>query len=256
MNNVGAAASSDRFAISFHGLAHTHLDALGHHFLDGKLYNGFPQKEWVTMDGGARKGAIHNVKEGIFTRGVLIDIARLKGVPYLEPGTPIFVDDLEAWEKQVGVKVSAGDAIFIRTGRWARRAALGPWDIGKLDAGLDVSVIPWLRQRDVAIIGSESAIDVLPIPARNTITNPDDYRPVHNFVLVALGMHVLDNCALDAVAEAAAARYLSGGSLSDLIDLGTPYTEEEALRWCRDALRALDYAHEHGIVHRDVKPTT
>jgi kynurenine formamidase len=206
MNNVGAAASSDRFSVSFHGLSHTHLDALGHHFLDGKLYNGFSRDEWVTMEGGARKGSIHNVKGGIFTRGILLDIPRLKGVPYLEPGTAIYVEDLEAWEKQAGVKVSAGDAIFIRTGRWVRRATAGPWEIGKLDAGVDASVIPWLRQRDVALIGSESALDVIPIPTANTITNPDDYRPVHNFVLVALGMNVFDNCTLDDLAKAAAAR--------------------------------------------------
>jgi kynurenine formamidase len=206
MNNVGAAASSDRFSISFHGLFHTHLDALGHHFLDGKLYNGFSRDEWVTMEGGARKGSIHNVKAGIFTRGILFDIPRLRGVPYLEPGTPIYVEDLEAWEKSAGVKVSAGDAIFIRTGRWARRLKLGPWEISKLDAGLDASVIPWLRQRDIALIGSESALDVVPIPPTNQITNPDDYRPVHNFVLVALGMNVFDNCTLDELAEAAAAR--------------------------------------------------
>jgi hypothetical protein len=53
---------------------------------------------------GHAKNSIHNVKNGIFTRGVLIDIPRLKGVPYLEPGTPIYVEDLEAWEKKVGVK--------------------------------------------------------------------------------------------------------------------------------------------------------
>jgi kynurenine formamidase len=206
MNSVGAAASSDRFSISFHGLSHTHLDALGHHFLDGKLYNGFSRDEWVTLAGGARKGSIHNVKGGVFTRGVLFDIPRLKGVPYLEPGTPIYVEDLEAWEKQAGVKVSAGDAIFIRTGRWARRAKLGPWDIGKIDAGLDASVIPWLRQRDVAVMGTESAVDVMPIPSTYQITNPDDYRPVHNFVLVALGMNLFDNCTLDDLADAAAAR--------------------------------------------------
>ena len=59
----------------------------------------------------------------IMTRGVLIDIPRLKGVPYLEPGTVITLQDIEAWEKRTGVKVTAGDAVFIRTGRWARRAA-------------------------------------------------------------------------------------------------------------------------------------
>jgi kynurenine formamidase len=206
MLSVRGPASSDRIAISFHGYAHTHLDALGHHFFDGKLYNGFSRDQHVTMNGGAEKGSIYNVKDGVFTRGILMDIPRLKGVPYLEPGTPIYVEDLEAWEKQARVKVSSGDALFIRTGRWVRRAKLGPWDVSKMAAGLDASVLPWLRQRDVALIGSESALSVTPFPSTSQIPGPDDYLPVHNFVLVALGMNVFDNCDLDALSEAAAAR--------------------------------------------------
>lgn len=206
MRPVGPSSSGDRISVSFHGYAHTHLDALGHHFLDGKLYNGFSRDEFVTQADGAKKGAIINVKAGIFTRGILMDIPRLKGVPYLEPGTPIYAEDLEAWERQAGVKVSAGDALFIRTGRWTKRAKDGPWNASDQAAGLDASVLPWLRKRDVAIIGSESALSVKPVPASSQITNPDDYLPVHNFVLVALGMNVMDNCDLDALAEAAAAR--------------------------------------------------
>ena len=100
---------------------------------------------------GHAKNSIHNVKNGIFTRGILIDIPRLKGVPYLEPGTPIYVEDLEAWEKQAGVKVSAGDALFVRTGVWARRErrrAHGCADERRAGGrpGFDPSVIPWLKR--------------------------------------------------------------------------------------------------------------
>ena len=198
-------SASDRIAVQFHGLAHTHLDSLAHHFVDDKMYNGYPRKDYVTMQGGATKDSIINVKEGVFTRGILMDIPRLKGLPYLEPGTPIYVEDLEAWEKQAGVKVSAGDAVFIRTGRWARRAKLGPWDTSQ-QAGLDASVIPWLKKRDVALLGSEASLSVRPVPSTTQVTNPDDSQPVHNFVLYALGMPLFDNCALDALSEAAAAR--------------------------------------------------
>src|SRR6266704_2094003 len=94
--------------------------------------------------------AVDNPKSGIFTRGVLLDIPRLKGVPYLEPGTPIYIEDLEAWERQAGVKVGAGDALFVRTGVWARRKEVGPWLRGRAEggrsAGLDPSVHP-LAQR-------------------------------------------------------------------------------------------------------------
>src|SRR5262245_6725371 len=206
MVSVRDAASTDRIAVSFHGYAHTHLDGLAHHFLNGKMYNGFLRTEHVTMEGGATKGSIHNIKEGIFTRGILVDLPRLKGVPYLEPGTPIYVEDLEAWEKKTGIRISAGDAVFIRTGRWGRRAQVGPWNVGQSAAGLDASVIPWLRQRDIAVLGSEAALSVVPFPPTSQITNPDDYLPVHNFVLVALGMPLFDDCQLDDLAAAAAAR--------------------------------------------------
>ena len=90
---------SDRIAVSYHGITHTHLDSLAHINANGVFYNGYtPDQEAVVKQGHARN-SIHNVKNGIFTRGVLIDIPRLKGVPYLEPGTPIYVEDLEAWNK-------------------------------------------------------------------------------------------------------------------------------------------------------------
>ena len=202
VNNVRAL---DKIAVAFHGLSVSHMDALAHHYIHGKMYNGFPQSEYVTMEKGALKGSILNAKDGVFTRGILMDIPRLKGVEYLEPGTPIYVEDLEAWEKKAGVRVSAGDALFIRTGRWARRAKLGPSDIG-VRAGLDASVIPWLRQRDVAVLASEVSLSVLPFPPTTQITDADDYLPVHNFVIAALGAIVLDNLDLDALGEASAAR--------------------------------------------------
>jgi hypothetical protein len=112
---------SDRIAVSYHGITHTHLDSLAHINANGVFYNGYTPDSEAVLKQGHMRNSIHNVKNGIFTRGILIDIPRLKGVPYLEPGTPIYVEDLEAWEKKTGVKVSAGDALFVRTGVWARR---------------------------------------------------------------------------------------------------------------------------------------
>jgi kynurenine formamidase len=198
-------ASADRIAVAFHGYEYTHLDGLGHHFLNGRMYNDQPALESVTKD-GVQKSAITVLKDGIFTRGILMDIPRLKGVDWLEPGTPIYAEDLEAWEKRSGVKVSSGDIVFIRTGRWDRVAKVGNWNAGQQAAGLDASVLPWLKQRDVAMLGSESALSVVPIPASSPLTNPDDYLPVHNFVLVAFGMNLFDNCDLGPVAQAAATR--------------------------------------------------
>ena len=90
------------------------------------MYNGYrPDEAAVLEAGGHARNSIHNLKNGIFTRGILMDIPRLKGVPYLEPETPIYVEDLEAWEAHTGVRAGPGDAVFIRTGRWAAREVLG-----------------------------------------------------------------------------------------------------------------------------------
>lgn len=200
MIQAGPTGATDRLAVSYHGVAHTHIDGFAHRFFDGKMWNGLSYEE-VTQEGGAGKNSIYSLHNGIFTRGILIDVARLHNVPYLEPGTRIFIEDLEAWEKQAGVRVSAGDAIFIRTGRWARRAKLGPWNPGQ-SAGLDTSVIPWLRQRDVALLGSEAAQDAFPLPPGTEVGR----LPLHDFALVFLGIHLFDNTNLEALAEAAAAR--------------------------------------------------
>src|SRR5579863_6810580 len=136
-NFNGTGFGGDTYTVSYHGFAHTHMDALWHANYQGKMYNGF-SIDTITADGGS-KDSILVAKNGVFTRGVLMDIAKLKGVPYLEPGNPIYPEDLDAWEKEAKVKVSSGDVIFIRTGRWARRAALGPWNVGREAAGVHAS---------------------------------------------------------------------------------------------------------------------
>ena len=197
MLSIGA----DQIAVRYHGIAHTHLDSLAHASEDGIFFNGYKPDQDTVMKQGHQKNSIRNVRDGIFTRGILIDIPRLKGVPYLDPGTPIYVEDLEAWERKTGVKVSAGDALFVRTGVWARRKAVGPWLRGRADgaksAGLHASVIPWLRKRDIAILGSDHPQYVSPSSPRGA---------VHDFALLYLGVHLFDNCDLEALAEAAAAR--------------------------------------------------
>ena len=191
----------DQIAIRYHGITHSHLDSLAHINDNGVFYNGYKPDADTVMKERHAKNSIHNLKNGIFTRGILIDIPRLKGVPYLEPGTPIYVEDLEAWERQTGVRVQAGDALFVRTGVWARRKALGPWLRGRAEggrsAGLDPSVIPWLKQRDVALLGSDHPQYVSPSNLSGA---------VHDFALLYLGIHLFDNLDLEALGDAAAAR--------------------------------------------------
>ena len=189
-------AVSDNYSVSYHGYSHSHIDSLCHIMYQGLMYNGVSQ-DTITED-GCSNASIANLQGGIVTRGVLFDIPRLTGVPYLDPGTPIYMEDLEAWEEMAGITVRPGDAIFIRTGRWARRAENGPWEISQLAAGLHASTMPWVKARDVSFLGSDAAADVVP-------SQVDGVRlPVHMLTIVAMGVDLFDNQDLEALAETAA----------------------------------------------------
>ncbi|MDE0082053.1 MAG: cyclase family protein [Gammaproteobacteria bacterium] len=194
MLGIGA----DRISVAYHGMAHTHIDAMAHWEDDGTFYNGYTPDPDAVLERGHERNSVHNLKDGILTRGVLIDIPRLKGLPYLGPTTPVYIEDIEAWEERTGVRVSAGDALFIRTGVWARREAEGPWLRGRRgeSPGLHPSVIPWLRERDIAILGTD----------RSYVAPSNIPGAAHDFALLYLGVHMLDNCDLGALAEAAAER--------------------------------------------------
>jgi poly(3-hydroxybutyrate) depolymerase/kynurenine formamidase len=189
---------SDRYSIAYHGFAHSHMDALCHNSVDGVMYNGISRETVDTAGAGCVRLGITNVKQGVVTRGILMDIARLKGVEYLEPGTPIYVEDLEAWEREAGVRVGPGDVVLVRAGRWARRAEEGAWATGRLAAGLHASVAPWLHQRGVAMLGSDYTNDALPSGIEGVA------MPIHQLTLVSMGMWLFDNLDLEAVAETAA----------------------------------------------------
>jgi hypothetical protein len=180
-----------------HGAASTHLDSLAHTFFAGKMWNGYDSTALVTMQKGAEKNSVMPMKGGIVTRAVLYDIARLKGVPYLKPGERIFPEDMEAWERRTGVRVGPGDALVLRWGRYRRRAQLGPEEGA---AGFDNSILPWLKQRDVALIVWETA-GYTPQPEGDLFRNA-----VHNFVMAIMGIHILDRADLEALGEAAASR--------------------------------------------------
>jgi hypothetical protein len=165
------------------------------------VFNGHPQD---LDENGCKANGIDRMGPGIFTRGILVDMPLLKGVPYLEPGTPIYVADLEAWEAYAGVKISSGDALFVRTGRWARRATLGPWNAAREAAGLHASVMPWLKQRDIALLGGDGVNDVQPsgVAGAGEAAN----RPVHTLAIAVLGVPLVDNGYFEDAAREAAAR--------------------------------------------------
>jgi kynurenine formamidase len=188
-------SATDTFSFNYHGRALTHFDALCHMFWEGRMYNGYPQQD--VTDKGAGKLSVINAKNGIFTRGVLMDFAWLFGSKYLK-GRAIYSEDLDAWEKKTGVRIQSGDAVLIRTGRWARLEAEGEWDTRKELAGLNVSSMPWFRERDIALLGSDVISDVNP-------SGVEDVRvPVHKAAICAMGVPLIDNCDLEALGEYAA----------------------------------------------------
>jgi kynurenine formamidase len=198
MTTATETGATDRVAFPcIHGAASTHIDSLAHTFFRGKMWNGYDTSALVTMSKGAEKNSVLPMKNGIVTRAVLYDIAKLKGVPYLAPGDRIFAEDLEAWEKKAGVRAGPGDALVLRWGRYGRRAKFGPDDGA---AGLDVSVLPWLKRRDISLIVWETA-GYAPQPTGDLFRNA-----VHNFIQAILGIHVLDRADLEALSEATASR--------------------------------------------------
>ncbi len=187
--------AGDTYSVQYHGFAHSHLDGLPHFARQGQLYNGFPLSG--VRESGAEKLGIHNFHQGIVTRGVLVDMAWHKGVDYVEPGTPIMTEDLEAWEQATGVRLGSGDVLLLRTGRWEAARRLPDWNFGERAAGLHASVARWLKERDVAVIGSDGISDVMPSNVAGLL------NPLHELVIVGLGMPILDNLDLDALSQEA-----------------------------------------------------
>jgi kynurenine formamidase len=202
MNEMGTSRNPmfgvDTYTIRYHGKVLTHFDSLSHMFYQGKMYNGYSQEK-VSQD-GASQLAVTAYKNGLISRGILMDIPRLKGVKYLELSTAIYPADLDAWEKKAGLKVEAGDIVFVRTGRWARRAEKGPWNTEDSAAGMHPSCARWFRQRDVAIVGSDTHGELMPGSVAGVPF------PMHQLLLIAMGTPMFDNCDLEALSEAAAAR--------------------------------------------------
>ena len=185
--------SGDYFAIAPHGMATTHLDALCHVFWQGKMYNGFDASEVGSH--GAKKCGIEVTRTGVISRGVLLDIPKLRKVEWMEPGERIMPEELDAAERAQNLRVEEGDVLMLRTGRSARRKVKGGGDAFRDGMpGLDAACLPWLHERKVAILGCDAVSDVAPSGYDGLAL------PVHIGTLVALGVHLIDNADLDAVA--------------------------------------------------------
>jgi kynurenine formamidase len=188
------AGSFDIVGMTCHGFAVTHVDALCHVYTPaGKygMYNGFPVSD-VTDAGTSKLGIEHVAATGIVGRGVLLDVAEVRGGP-LPLSTAIMPEDLNAACALHGVTVGEGDIVFVRTGAGPRNTYRGA-------SGLHASCLPWLRDRSVAVLSSDSDSDVH--PAAPGFENWPE--PIHMVGIPYMGLTLLDQAELDAVAIACA----------------------------------------------------
>ncbi len=164
----------ERYEIEYHGGLVSHLDALCHVAYNGQVYNGHSFENVASIEDGCTQLGVVNLKDGLVTRGVLVDL----------PGTAVRRADIEAWEAETGIRISSGDALFLRTGR----------EVGQR-GGYHPSLIPFFKERDIALLGADvpqegGQVEGVPVP-------------IHVFTLVSLGVHLLDNLGLEELAETA-----------------------------------------------------
>jgi kynurenine formamidase len=180
----GLSFAMDQIGMNIHGNADTHIDALSHVIYDGRLYNKRPAD--IVSSTGAAELSIAATADGIVGRGVLLDVPRARGVPWLEPGEHVTANDLAAAERDQQVQVGEGDLVFIRVGHRLRRFQLGPWDAADARAGLHPAVMEYLAGRKIALLGSDGNNDSAP----SAVSGVD--FPVHVLAIAALGVHLID----------------------------------------------------------------
>jgi kynurenine formamidase len=180
----------DQMEIAAHGWAVTHLDAVGHMFYRGQLYNGRNAVDTIRST-GMDYGSIFAMRDGVVTRGVLLDIPAALGLPYLDETAEIDVDDLVAAERMAGTQVTSGDALIVRAGNVPRQQAARDATLDRLP-GLGIDALGWLRDREVALFGGDcddrvpSGFDTVPFP-------------IHQLGLAAMGLCLLDNVEVEAL---------------------------------------------------------
>lgn len=180
--------ATDYLASEFHGDCFTHIDALCHIGYEGKLYNGKPVSA-VTSRGPTLQD-ITAYAQGIVGRGMLLDIPRLRGAKWLEPGEAVTTAELEAAEKAQGVRLGEGDIFVFRTGHHRRRLELGPWNNGydgEGKAGLHVETMLMLHERKVAAFFPDGDGETVPSNVEGVA------YPIHALQIAAMGMACADS---------------------------------------------------------------
>ena len=191
----GGGAAMDYYGVFYHGTATTHIDALCHVWDEGGMWDGKSPDEVLGFT-GATYGAVDAWSDGILTRGVLLDVTRSRGVPYVTVDSPVHGWELEEIAAAQGVEIRSGDAVMVYSGREAYAAEHGGnWGGGTSRPGLHASCLKFVRDNDIAILGWDM-MDA----------SPNEYDlpwSVHG-VIFAYGVALLDNSLLEPLANACA----------------------------------------------------
>ena len=179
---------TDNFSISYHGHTHSHIDALNHLSHSGLYYNQLKSPDEL---------GIENLKNGILTKGILIDLPLLKGKEFIEAGYKIVVQDIIEFERKFNVKIERGDILLIRTGRWKQKEIKGEWNFHVKSTGLHYDVMQLLSDREISVLGSDGTNDSNPPLIK------EEGSPIHKLSIVAMGMPLLDNLNLEELSKKA-----------------------------------------------------
>jgi len=178
----------DNYEIAYHGFTHSHIDGINHLSKNGEMYNGITDPNILGVD---------NYKNGIISKGVLIDVPLLHNKEYVEAGYKVTLKDILDFEKKYDIKIEKGDVLLIRTGRWIEKQKKGDWDFPKKAAGIHYNIIPLLSEREIAVLGSDGTNDSHPPLIK------EEGSPIHMLTIVAMGMPLLDNLNLEELSKKA-----------------------------------------------------
>jgi len=187
------ACNKDFLGVDYHGKAVSHLDAMTHIVFKDQLFGGRKASEQITSTGS--EWATVDKLGPIVTRGVMLDAALFENKKWIDPGTAVHKSDVLAMEEKFGFTIGAGDCVLLRSGHFARRAELGVWDPSDYSAGFHFDVMELFKERQVSVIGADGDSDVRPSPVEKV------HSPIHVLALPALGIPLLDNLQLEALAR-------------------------------------------------------
>jgi len=187
---------SDYLGCGCHGNAHSHIDALCHVAYKGRLYNNRPLSTVTTQ--GANAMDITTYANGIVGRGVLLDIPKVRGTRWLEPGDAVTSEDLLAAEHKQGVRLGEGDIFVFRVGHPLRRKEVGPWNIehgGQGRAGLHPTAMRLLHERKIAAFLPDGDGETVPSNVKGVL------HPIHALQIGAMGLACGDSLQFEELAK-------------------------------------------------------